>query len=55
MNLTFLHNPVGNHLMYVFFYEFRCFLSSFSYYSYFYDMYSIYEVHNWHLRPPKIT
>jgi hypothetical protein len=39
MYTTFLHNPVGNHKIYVFYYDFRSFLHSFTYYSSFYHIY----------------
>jgi hypothetical protein len=39
MNIKFLHTPVDNHLNYAFYYDFRCFLHSFTYYSNFRDTY----------------
>jgi hypothetical protein len=39
MKIKVLHNPVGNHLIYVFYYEFRCRLHLFSNYSHFCGIY----------------
>jgi hypothetical protein len=60
INLIFLHYPVGYHLIYVFYYEFRCFLHLFAYCSHFCDFYlrkigRNYEARKWHLRTQKIT